>query len=117
MRIIAAILALGICLGATPALSAGDGSGPVSADDDSGTKVTAPPLTGVAHVKGPLPITAAQDQALQQLSQQPEHAPASLARASYSPEAARKLTEFGVHATQAAIPLSIVAVLIAAAPL
>lgn len=121
MRIIAAILALGICLGTPPAVSAGDDSGPVSADNDSGTKVTAPPLTGVAPVKGPLPrplpITAAQDQALQQLSQQPEHAPASLARASYSPEAARKLTEFGVHATQVAIPGSILIALIAAAPL
>ena len=112
MRILTAILALAICLGATPAVSAGD---------DSAPRVIAPPSTDAPPVKGPpprpLPITAAQAQALQELSRQPEHAPASLARASYSPQAARKLSEFGVHATQAAIPLSIAAVLIAAAPL
>ena len=65
----------------------------------------------------PLAITANQAVALEQLASQPEHQSAQLARASYSPEAARQMVELGVAATQISIPGAILAVLIAAAPL
>ncbi|MHC4063834.1 MAG: hypothetical protein ACYSUI_04960, partial [Planctomycetota bacterium] len=72
MRALAAVLALGICLTAAP---------PVVAGDDVTPNVTTPPPR-------PLPITATQNRVLQDLSRRPEHAVASRARASYSPEVA-----------------------------
>lgn len=65
----------------------------------------------------PLPLSTAQYDALEELASQPENAQLADARASYSPEAARVMTEISVAATQIAIPASILTVLIAAAPL
>ena len=65
----------------------------------------------------PLPVSAEQYAALQDLSKRPEHAAVATARASYSPEVARTMTEFGVQATQIGIPTAILITLIAAAPL
>jgi hypothetical protein len=78
--------------------------------DDAAVRRVAPPAR-------PIPVSPAQFDALEQLSRRPEHAQVAQARASYSPEAARTMTEIGVAATQIAIPASILTVLIAAAPL
>jgi hypothetical protein len=64
-----------------------------------------------------LPITAAQAQALERLSHHPAHAAVADARAAYSPEVARTMTEISAHAVQIGVPGAILAVLIAAAPL
>jgi len=65
----------------------------------------------------PLPLTCEQDWALQELSASPEHADAALAGASYSPATERKLRKIGVHVTQAILPVTVLTLLIAAAPL
>ncbi|MCH7813329.1 MAG: hypothetical protein IID40_04835 [Planctomycetes bacterium] len=77
----------------------------------------APQVRVIMPPSRPLPITADQAAALRALSDAPQHAAARVARASYSPEAARRMTEFGVHATQAVLPSALLLLLIAAAPL
>ncbi len=71
----------------------------------------------VAPPPRPLPITATQAEALEQLSATPEYAVAADTRASYSPEASRKMTDLSAAAVQLGIPGTILALLIAAAPL
>lgn len=86
--------------------------GPASraeADDAAVRKIAPPPR--------PVPVSTAQVAALDELSRSPEHARVALARASYSPEAARTMTDISGAAVQIAIPGSILTVLIAAAPL
>ena len=65
----------------------------------------------------PIPVTVAQFDALDELSHQPEHAAVAAKRASYSPEAARTMTDIGAAAFQIGFPGAILAVLIAAMPL
>jgi hypothetical protein len=100
MRRVAAALMLGMLLGLVSQ---------AEADDTAGRRV-APPAR-------PIPVSPAQLDALEQLSRRSEHAQVAQARASYSPEAARTMTEISVAATQIAIPASILTALIAAAPL
>ena len=101
MRWLVAALAIGIWLAA---------ASPVAADEGSGPKATAPPAR-------PLPITAAQLRAIDDLSHQPPHAQAATIRASYSPETARKMTQIGVHLSQTILPGIVLTLLIMAAPL
>lgn len=86
------------------------GASPVVADGGATPKATTPPSR-------PLPITADQLRAIDNLSRQPPHAQAATIRASYSPETARKMTEIGVHVTQAILPGTVLTLLIMAAPL
>ena len=86
------------------------GPAPTLAEDTSGAQVVAPPAR-------PLPITTPQMHAIERICRQPQHADAASTRASYSPETARKMTEIGVHATQAVLPGAVLALLILAAPL
>ncbi len=83
---------------------------PTLADDAPAASVVAPPAR-------PLPITTSQMQAIERVCRQPQHADAVATRASYSPETARKMSEIGVHATQAVLPGAVLALLILAAPL
>ena len=95
------VLGLGIWLAA---------SCPTMAGDDAGQAATAPPAR-------PLPITHRQMQVIDELAVQPLHAQVATVRAAYSPETARKMTEIGVHATQAIMPTTVLTLLILAAPL
>ena len=97
--IVAALIAMAACLVTAPPAVAGPHD----------QRITPPPR--------PLPVSVAQFDVLQRLSSQPEHARVLAQRAAYSPKAARTMTEIGVRATQIAIPGTILALLIAAAPL
>ncbi|MCP4247640.1 MAG: hypothetical protein GY778_11375 [bacterium] len=110
MRTPAIITVIALCLSFVgPALAAPDNDDR-AADGASQARVITPPSR-------PLPITADQAAALKTLSDEPQHASARVARASYSPEAARRMTELGVLASQAVLPSTVLALLIAAAPL
>ena len=100
MRWILAALVVGVWLA---------GASPVAADNASTPQATPPPR--------PLPITAAQLQAIDSLCHHPQHARAATIQASYSPETARKMTEIGVHVSQAILPTTVLTLLIMAAPL
>ncbi|HUU85333.1 MAG TPA: hypothetical protein VM243_17675 [Phycisphaerae bacterium] len=101
MRTLLPVLIIGVWL-AAPAMA--------RADESSSRDLAAPPSR-------PLPITAAQLRAIDDLSSQPQHAQAATVRASYSPETARLMGEIGVHATQAILPTTVLTLLLMAAPL
>ena len=101
MKRLATLIALGTWLLAGPASTL---AGP-----SQGDVLTPPPR--------PVPFTAAQARSLEQLSLQPQHVVVATARAAYSPEIDRTMTEVGVRAVQIGIPGGILALLIAAAPL
>ena len=110
MRTPAILTIVALCWSVTSPAGAAANPADQAAADAPQVRVVTPPSR-------PLPITADQAAALRALSDGPQHAAARVARASYSPEAARRMTEIGVHASQAVLPTAVLAILIAAAPL